>query len=442
MRRFRAVYVMKALPRQLGFGLWTLWAAQLGLSLAAVLPLVSEATLTAPWKTATLAQLALLAGMCGATMVVLASATPARALGVLFVFSTALAALQVWQLRSGAALLLPLLLLMPLGLIVQRTVLLAAVTLFVAIGAVALGEGRFRAADGGIVLVCLTLLAAAHAHIGHALRRAAANYAEAQQRADTADARLARIERQQRLWQLQQRALRHDLRPPCAVLVESVERLQHGSVSTEQRAELQEIKVQVLRLQTRIDQLVEEARSETSLGDRVLLDQLLRDVLPELRRIAVANQRSGSDQVPEIVVAPSAGTAVLARADTLVRVLENLVANSVQAGAHRIWLSVAVSLDNVRLMLQDDGPGYPDTVLLSSLNDSATSQSQGAGLGLHWVATAMSQYGGRIELDNWHAAGDSGAQTTLVFVPAIPQPRMLLWTGHSQESCGRLSAGH
>jgi len=419
-------YLRRALVRPLVLALTPLTLSQVLFTIMVLLSNTGERTLQAMIGAGACLALTGTVGL----VLWLAYRQPARTVWfrMLVAGSTSLAALQAWHLASTLPLLAPLLV-----MVVPPSILRRSATTTIVVGCVTLGAGLLATRTPLATMVPMTLvggtLLSSMLLLGRLLVRAEATAAAAHTRADAADTQLARLERAQRFWQLQQRALRHDLRPPCTVVVENVEQLQAERSCPPDPALLQEIKLQALRLRTRIDQLAEDARSQASPEpDLVALDQVVCELVPDLRGLAVAQRHDDYRPVPQVTVNAPPAAMVLSHRDTVIRIMENLVANSARAGAQSIWITVAPGSHEVRLIVQDDGPGYPDDMVAAPVVGMTAARRGTQGLGLPWIAAAMAQYGGRIELDNWHAAGDSGAQTTLVFVPADSATDQILRT--------------
>ena len=95
-------------------------------------------------------------------------------------------------------------------------------------------------------------------------------------------------------------------------------------------------------------------------------------------------------------------------ADRLKQVIINLVSNALKAGARTITLSSQPQEDGaeVRLSVQDDGPGIPEDQLdrlfdrFYRLEDSRSRDVGGAGLGLSIARGIVDAHGGRIWLES------------------------------------------
>jgi signal transduction histidine kinase len=91
------------------------------------------------------------------------------------------------------------------------------------------------------------------------------------------------------------------------------------------------------------------------------------------------------------------------------RVLANLVDNAVQGdgqrGATRVWLRGEQRGGRWRLVVADDGPGFPAAVLAGTAGGCLSTKASGTGLGLHGVAQLIQASGGAIRFGNGAAGG-------------------------------------
>ncbi len=173
------------------------------------------------------------------------------------------------------------------------------------------------------------------------------------------------------------------------------------------------------RLRLRIDQLpdpVERERAEADIRDMIeLLDNALLTaragvgVLDEemldlalLVRTEAADLRAAGRPVTLDTVAEGPGW-VLADRLALRRVIGNIIDNAIKYG-QRARVGLAVIGDQVRLVVRDDGPGFPPRmrdVLMEPFMRAEPSRARrtgGAGLGLAVARGLVEAHGGTIEL--------------------------------------------
>ena len=76
----------------------------------------------------------------------------------------------------------------------------------------------------------------------------------------------------------------------------------------------------------------------------------------------------------------------------------------------------------VRLVVQDNGPGFPEAILKRAFEPYVTTKSKGTGLGLAVVKKIMDEHGGRIDIGH-RMDGDRilGARVSLSFKVAETQ---------------------
>jgi two-component system, OmpR family, sensor kinase len=107
-------------------------------------------------------------------------------------------------------------------------------------------------------------------------------------------------------------------------------------------------------------------------------------------------------------------TRVFAHPDRLRQVVRNLVRNAVQAaGADRVRVSVIGGSDEVRLRVDDDGPGLAPDALARVFDRYVSGRAGGVGVGLTVAQRIVQAFDGRIE-----ARSEPGVGTT--FEVALP----------------------
>ena len=187
----------------------------------------------------------------------------------------------------------------------------------------------------------------------------------------------------------------------------------------------------------------------SDLDDRSGVEQSLRAALEEAERLSrlaedllvLARERSGGlalraddVDVPELLghtarrLAPATGLelAVVSPAlrveadrDRLEQVLDNLVRNAAEAGAHRVVLRAFAAADEQLVLgVEDDGPGFPAGFLEEAFGrfrraDAARTRGSGAGLGLSLVAAIVSAAGGIVTAGNDSPLGGAAVRVRL-----------------------------
>ena len=120
---------------------------------------------------------------------------------------------------------------------------------------------------------------------------------------------------------------------------------------------------------------------------------------------------------------------VLGDAQQLRQVIHNLLQNAQDAAEGSasgdgtapvlIRTRMSDSGQRVRLIVQDGGPGFAESILKRAFEPYVTTKSRGTGLGLAVVKKIADEHGARIELSNRTADGRVvGAQVSLSFAAA------------------------
>jgi nitrogen-specific signal transduction histidine kinase len=214
----------------------------------------------------------------------------------------------------------------------------------------------------------------------------------------------------------------HELRTPVAALRAELENLVDG-VRPADRTALQETLAQAERLGTLVEDLLDLARAEGTVG---LVDPTPVDLGP--LATDVAREVAGAHGAPPVVVFVEQGLVVWADEARLRQVLTNLLDNAVRHGSRdgRVAVVAQASADGGAVVeVQDDGPGIPADErsrvferFRSGTGSTAARATGGTGLGLAIARWAVQLHGGRI------GVVDQGPGCTVrVELPARPEGR-------------------
>jgi nitrogen fixation/metabolism regulation signal transduction histidine kinase len=214
------------------------------------------------------------------------------------------------------------------------------------------------------------------------------------------------------------RRLAHEIKNPLTPIQLSAERLAMKLAGKLEPPETALLDKSVRTIVDQVDamkRLVNEFRDYARLPAAQLapldLNALVTDILGLYDQAAVPVQL-------DLVPCPK----VLADAQQVRQVIHNLVQNAQDAtppGAGPVLLQTRPSESGrwVRLLVQDHGPGFPETILKRAFEPYVTTKSKGTGLGLAVVKKIMDDHRGRIEITH-RMDGDriSGAQVSLSFM--------------------------
>jgi nitrogen fixation/metabolism regulation signal transduction histidine kinase len=223
------------------------------------------------------------------------------------------------------------------------------------------------------------------------------------------------------------RRLAHEIKNPLTPIQLSAERLEmklSGKLVEPERALL------VKSVHTIVDQveamkrLVNEFRDYARLPHAELkpvdLNALVNDVLHLYAREGDAAR--GPSHVPVRVELDPACPRILGDAQQVRQVIHNLLQNAQDATEGRPKPDVLLRTQwsetsrRVRLIVQDNGSGFPEHILKRAFEPYVTTKSKGTGLGLAVVKKIADEHGARIDLKNRTADGViQGAQVSLSF---------------------------
>ena len=208
----------------------------------------------------------------------------------------------------------------------------------------------------------------------------------------------------------------HDMQTPLAVLLNSLQALEHGRTSTRRRARLYEgMTRQTANLHRLVQQFLDYSRVEA--GRPVPLRPRVTDL-----RAVIAGVRAAVGGGSRIVIeTPGELPPVVADPDRLDQVLVNLVSNAVKYSPPRspVTIGAAAAGDAVEIWVADHGPGMTPADLAhlfeKFFRGSAAANVPGTGLGLYMTRVLVEAQGGRITATS--RAGEGTRFTVLLPCP-------------------------
>ena len=228
------------------------------------------------------------------------------------------------------------------------------------------------------------------------------------------------------------RRLAHEIKNPLTPIQLSAERLEMKLTGKLQAPEQLILNKSVKTIVDQVDamkRLVNEFRdyARLPLADLKPLDlnALVQDVM----------QLYGAENaaVPVYAQLDPACPLIMGDAQQLRQVVHNLLQNAQDAteGQARPTVSIATQLGatsgRVRLLVRDNGPGFPPNILNRAFEPYVTTKTRGTGLGLAVVKKIADEHSARIDLKNRESEGRViGAQVSLSFTVAQSQQNQLL----------------
>ncbi|HEX7891265.1 MAG TPA: ATP-binding protein [Ramlibacter sp.] len=223
------------------------------------------------------------------------------------------------------------------------------------------------------------------------------------------------------------RRLAHEIKNPLTPIQLSAERLERklaGKLQDPEQAVLAKsvhtIVDQVEGMKRLVNEFRDYARLPAAELKPVDLNGLVNDVLHLYVR--EGDPTGGAAQVPVRVDLDPAAPRILGDAQQLRQVIHNLLQNAQDATEGRAERDVVVRTQfneasrRVRLIVQDNGSGFPDHILKRAFEPYVTTKIKGTGLGLAVVKKIADEHGARIDLKN-RTDGNVilGAQVSLSF---------------------------
>jgi two-component system C4-dicarboxylate transport sensor histidine kinase DctB len=174
----------------------------------------------------------------------------------------------------------------------------------------------------------------------------------------------------------------------------------------------------IAALTERIGSITEELKAFARKGRTAPEPVELRDVIDGA--VVLLKSRFAGQLQALVIRPPPSGLQVLGNRVRLEQILINLFQNALEALEGRedakVEISAVATEDEVMVMVADNGPGIPPTILASLFTPFNTSKEKGLGLGLVISKDIVADYGGRIEV----SSTDEGTCFTVHLVRAKP----------------------
>lgn len=208
----------------------------------------------------------------------------------------------------------------------------------------------------------------------------------------------------------------HELRSPLTALSLQAERLADTEMSANAHERLDTLRQGIERGRTLLDQLLALARAQSlAIMPRttVSIQQVFRRVLEDLMPLA---EVKGID----IGVVSDFDAYVLANEVDLITLVKNLVDNAIRytPAGQRVDLSVSTTDGVTTLVVEDSGPGIPETELARVFDPFYRvlgSNEVGSGLGLSIVQAISTRVGAKVSLGPASNQSESGLRVTVTF---------------------------
>ncbi len=223
------------------------------------------------------------------------------------------------------------------------------------------------------------------------------------------------------LLEAQRRVLfvKHDLRSPCDTVLGTIEVIKSLDLdrSTVRQFVLQ-LEPVVLQLRSRLDALFDDAKAPLlrSRAEFVVLDLrlVIRTAIPALQQMLAAQRTDLDLDLTFVDPTPEQLFLICGREGEIQRILENLIANAAAAQASAVAISLVLKEHGqVGLIVEDNGPGFPEWFLEGAPDNLRSTRHGGTGFGLLGVSANAWALHGRIVFDNGSALG--GARIQIVF---------------------------
>lgn len=223
------------------------------------------------------------------------------------------------------------------------------------------------------------------------------------------------------------RRIAHEIKNPLTPIQLSAERLKRRYLRqiSDDADTFEQCTDTIVRHVDDIGRMVDEFSAFARMPNPVLTDADLGAIC----RDAVFLQKTAHSGVQFRLEVPEG--AVMAHCDPglVTQAVTNLLLNAVEAIEGRdeakraaetgeVWVSIAESQDELRIVVEDNGIGLPDELRERLTEPYVTTREKGTGLGLAIVARVMEQHGGMLELtDRSRSEKEPGGACAMLVFP-------------------------
>ncbi len=228
------------------------------------------------------------------------------------------------------------------------------------------------------------------------------------------------------------RRLAHEIKNPLTPIQLSAERLEMKLTGKLQEPEQLILNKSVKTIVDQVDamkRLVNEFRDYARLPVAELKPLDLNALVQDVMQLYGAENAA----VPVHAQLDAACPIIFGDAQQLRQVVHNLLQNAQDATEGRVHPAVSIatqwvaSSGRVRLVVRDNGPGFPPKILNRAFEPYVTTKTRGTGLGLAVVKKIADEHSARIDLKNRGLEGRViGAQVSLSFPVAESQQNQLI----------------
>ena len=202
------------------------------------------------------------------------------------------------------------------------------------------------------------------------------------------------------------RRLAHEIKNPLTPIQLSAERLQHklsSKLGADDAHVLQRatdtIVNQVSAMKTMVNEFSEYARAPSANLSQLNLNKLIKDVSALYENASTESEQAKIIYQLAVDLPDIKGDATMLR-----QVLHNLMQNAQDAlkSVENPLVLVQTSFDdaNIKLIVQDNGQGFPADLLARAFEPYVTTKAHGTGLGLAIVKKMIEEHHGQIKIEN------------------------------------------
>ncbi|MDA8233244.1 MAG: ATP-binding protein [Clostridia bacterium] len=190
--------------------------------------------------------------------------------------------------------------------------------------------------------------------------------------------------------------LAHEIRNPLTSIRGFIQLLQNKHQDGMDKEYIEIIISELDRVNNLVKEFLLLAKPAEPKQDLLSIHQLIKETMIFMEGEAILHEIDIKSDVPEDLPLVSLDS------EQMKQVLINIIHNAIEAICYKgkIKIKGVYSLDKILLIISDNGPGIPETLLTKIFHPFVTTKAEGTGLGLAVTKRIIESHGGTIQVES------------------------------------------